>query len=64
MTLEQEQQSDLMWATKVLNGAGDTNDSTQHACWVLSKLSVGGCSEVIRKAATSRLQNTTMRATA
>lgn len=64
MTLEQEQQSDLMWATKVLNGAGDTNDSAQHACWVLSKLSVGGVTEVIRKAADSRLKNTTMRASA
>lgn len=64
MTLEQEQQSDLMWATKVLNGAGEPDESAEHACWMLSELSVGGCTDVIRKAALSRLQNTTLRASA
>ena len=56
MTQEQEQLSDLLWASKVLNGRGDTDDSSSHASWILSVLSVNGCTAAIRKAARSKLQ--------
>lgn len=62
MTQEQEQLADLLWATRVLNGRGDGDDSSAHAAWLLSALSVDGCSEAIRRAATSRLQEKNTRA--
>lgn len=58
LTHEQEQQSDLMWALKVLNGKGDTHDSAQHARWLLTQLADHANSKVIRKVATKCLHHT------
>lgn len=55
MSSEQEQTSDAMWAIQVLNGRGDENDSTNHALWMLHTLSTTGCTETIRRLATSRI---------
>ena len=56
MTLAQEQMSDAMWAISVLNGRGTEDDSRDHAKWILAKLSETGCTETIRRLASSRLQ--------
>lgn len=53
MTLANEQLSDLMWASRVLLGRGDADDSSAHAYWVLSHLSVYGVTDSIRRKAVS-----------
>jgi len=64
MTLEQEQQSDLLWATTVLNGQGDDCDSMEHAAWMLMCLARNGCTATIREHARVRLQPSLFTATA
>jgi len=56
VTLAQEQVSDAMWAISVLNGRGTEEDSRDHAKWILAKLSETGCTETIRRLASSGLQ--------
>jgi len=56
MTEEQEHQSDLMWALKVLNGNGDKADSAAHAAWLLRKLAANGATPAIRRAAQKKVK--------